>query len=611
MLRPATPLAILLLAAFVLLLLSVISTPIVHSIPLASVGGTDYGVFGFCQGSSCSGISVGYTVGKWSNGENQNDTLLWGDEYYILTISSVGNSPDIPLPGNARNSLSTILIVHPVAAFLTLICLILAVVSHLHTAAHSSRYLLGLIILLLPTLLISLLAFLVDVLLFTPHLAWGSWIVLAATIIIVVCGILTCAMRRTLVSRKARKKRIAENAEMSGENFYTRQNSIPGPVSSPPPLSQQPTAPMVNGSPGANALPAFATFDNKSPISEDDRTPLNAISRTGTAVSGATTVRPSMEQDGIDRYGMGMGRGNMPPMRGRGGMYNGQRNGDGTPMASSGTLNSGSTQRRTSGEYPQRRPSNETMNAVNARGRGRGGFPPRGYGRGGPYNMRGGPGGRGGMPIGPMMAGAGAGMMVGEMMGKGRGPPPGYNNSYGPPPPGRQGPPPSPYNPAYGAPVSGPGPGPFPRRRSPGPPSAPGYGRQQLPGPPSAPGYGRQPSPGPSSAPGSYGPVYVAGARLPTPTGQNGRGQADSPPPLPVHQPPQQYGQEPEIIGQAIEMNEHTGSPANPSTPAFPPPERQLRDSDSEVQGLVGLQQNRAADVHDSHNSSIYSSQQE
>ena len=63
--KAATPLAVLLLVAFVLLLLSTISTPIVKGIPLASFQGVNYGVFGFCQGNNgCSGIKVGYTQSK-------------------------------------------------------------------------------------------------------------------------------------------------------------------------------------------------------------------------------------------------------------------------------------------------------------------------------------------------------------------------------------------------------------------------------------------------------------------------------------------------------------------------------------------------------------------
>jgi hypothetical protein len=65
MLRPATPLSVLLFAAFVLLLISVLSTPIIKQIPLASFGGVDFGVFGFCQGGTCSKIEIGYSTGEW------------------------------------------------------------------------------------------------------------------------------------------------------------------------------------------------------------------------------------------------------------------------------------------------------------------------------------------------------------------------------------------------------------------------------------------------------------------------------------------------------------------------------------------------------------------
>ena len=64
MLRPATPLAIMSFAAFVLLLLSVLSTPIIHAIPLGTYEGVDFGVFGFCEGDDCSPIEIGYDTGK-------------------------------------------------------------------------------------------------------------------------------------------------------------------------------------------------------------------------------------------------------------------------------------------------------------------------------------------------------------------------------------------------------------------------------------------------------------------------------------------------------------------------------------------------------------------
>ena len=199
---------------------------------------------------------------------------------------------------------------------MTLVCAILAGASHLRGPSHSPRFLLGLLILTFPTLLITLLAFLVDILLFIPNLAWGGWIVLAATLIITACSVLTCAMRRTLVSRKARKRRIAENADMNGENFYAmKQAQSFARAESPPPAMVEPET--------ANK---FAVFDHTSGrMSTDDRTPLNAqapsirtLSTSGpsgsqangtprpqnTNLSGSTAVLAATEQEIISQPNM-------------------------------------------------------------------------------------------------------------------------------------------------------------------------------------------------------------------------------------------------------------------------------------------------------------------
>ena len=555
------------------------------------------------------------------------------------------------LPSTTRHDLASILIVHPIATILTLACFILAATSHLHSPSHSPRYLLGLIILSVPTLLITLLAFLVDILLFIPHLAWGGWIVLAATILILASGIVTCAMRRTLVSRKARKKRIAENAEMSGENFYARQAAPPPPIpvdraESPPPLTTQPA---MSGGLDDNKLPAFATFETKN-AGDDDRIPLNTRTPSNKTVpSMPSSGGQAYADESFNRYG-GPGRGGPNSMRGgRGGPYNGPRDEYGNPLPSSNAFGPmpPAGRRRDMSEPPMRRQySDETINSQGSRGRGRGGYAPRGYGRGGPYGPgrggsygpgrggygpgRGGYGpgnGRGGIPMGAMAAGAGAGMMAHEY-GRGQGPPPGYANGY--PPEGRPGQYDVPGGPAgYGRSPSAPA---YGRRPSPGPPSAPGYGRRspgppsapggygrQSPGPPSAPGgYGRQ-SPGPPSAPGGYGrqspgpPSAPGGYRPspggyeadPLPAGDYSYARQEAPP---SQQPMQSYRNEPspplplqnpgegEIIGQAIEMDARTGSPALAS-PQFPRMQ-QLRDSDSDVQGLVGLQKQGAIKEH-------------
>lgn len=65
MLRPATPLTILLAIAFGLLLISVLSTPIITAIPLGSYNGATFGVFGYCNGDGCSSIQIGYDTSTW------------------------------------------------------------------------------------------------------------------------------------------------------------------------------------------------------------------------------------------------------------------------------------------------------------------------------------------------------------------------------------------------------------------------------------------------------------------------------------------------------------------------------------------------------------------
>ncbi|KAI8215420.1 pH-response regulator protein palI/prr-5 [Colletotrichum sp. SAR 10_77] len=254
MLRPATPMSLLLLAAFALMLLSTLSTPIIKAIPLGSFQGVNFGVFGVCKADgSCTGIEIGYD-----------------------TSGLFQKSGAFDLPDSARNTLSAILIVHPIAALTTLIMFIMAAVAHLHSPSHSARYLLVVFIFSFIDFLICLLAFLVDVLLFVPHMAWGSYIVLAATILVGMSGLVSCAMRRMLVTRKARKKRIAENAEMSGENYYNREAQTKTATS----VASQPTVPVVTGGNGIDKMPTFASFESQKKDDQvsDERIPLTARS---------------------------------------------------------------------------------------------------------------------------------------------------------------------------------------------------------------------------------------------------------------------------------------------------------------------------------------------
>lgn len=204
-------------------------------------------------------------------------------------------------------------------------------------------------------------------------------------------------MRRTLVSRKARKRRIAENAEMSGENYYNRQNAATAALNSAPaPAPATETKePVVSGSPTEDSGATFATFRTGTRDSDDDRTPLNS-----NASMNDVPLPPDAQY----------------PSR-RGTPYRGPQDEAGLPP--SGPYGAGQMMRDPSDPRLRQQYSDGSMGSRRGGGppgfgpRGRGGYPPRGgYGRGGPYMgpPRGPPGARGGY-MGPPPRGGRGGMM--------------------------------------------------------------------------------------------------------------------------------------------------------------------------------------------------------
>lgn len=419
----------------------------------------------------------------------------------------------------------------------------LSAAAHLHSPSHSPRYLLGVFILSILTLILTLLSFLIDVLLFVPHMAWGSYLVLAATVLVAASGIVSCAMRRTLVSRKARAKRIAENAEMNGENFYNRQANEPvAPLVPNPPM-------MVNGAPGGDKLPGFATFTDMQKKEDptrtsDERIPLTSRTPTERSQDGQLPMR----QGSNDRYGNPPMRGGMAPNRGG---YGGPPGRDeyGNLLPTPGPYGPGS-----------RDPSRDRMqNGYGGNGYGPPGGPPGGpgnyRGRGGPYRGRGG-------PVGPGGPGYGRGGFNPQMRG-----------GYGPP--GGQG---------RGPPMGGMPPGAM-MRGGRGPP--PGYGAPQYRGESPA-GYGPD-----GRMPMAPGNAYAGSDNNMPPSGgfaaynggesRDSLPRAESPPPLP--------GDGPGPVGQAIEMDATTGSPSHAPKGFGQYGNNRIRDSDSDVAGMISLQQ--------------------
>ncbi|KFG85557.1 pH-response regulator protein palI/RIM9 [Metarhizium anisopliae] len=365
MIRPATPLSVLLFAAFILLLFSVISIPVTKFVPLGSSGDVKYGVFGYCQGEECTNIAIGYPRDGALTDETQK----------------------FDLPSSVRHTLSAILVIHPVAALLTLIMFCLAIAAHLHSASHSSRYLLVVFVFTLITFLVCVAGFVVDVLLFIPHLAWGTYMVLAASIVLAICTFGSFAMRRTTVSRKARQKRIAENGDMSGESYYNRD----GQVKSAAIFASQPTFTAVGGgSLGTDSLPAFAVFESQSQRKDDqvsdEKIPLtqrSPVERSATTVHNdmanareATGLANSRQSPSRDRYGNPI---NGPDAYGRerGGGYRGGR---GAAFGRGGFDTYGIAGRGRGGGRGGYGPA---PGRGGARGRGGYGLPPRG-GRGPP-----------------------------------------------------------------------------------------------------------------------------------------------------------------------------------------------------------------------------------
>ena len=432
-----------------------------------------------------------------------------------MSLFNTEEQDSFDLPTATRATLSTILIVHPIAAFFTLVMTILSAAAHLHSTSHSPRYLLSIFILSILTLVLALLSFLIDVLLFVPHMAWGSYIVLAATILIAASGIVSCAMRRTLVSRKARKRRIAENAEMNGENYFNRQGTVP---------QTEDSNTLVGGS-AVDKLPAFATFEMGK--KEPERTSDERIPLTNGSPSNQSNIPPGTAIS--DRYGQG---GNSPR----------DQYGNPIPLPPPGSAYGSSRSRDPSVDPSLNRQYSD--NSMNSRGRGM----PGGY-RGGGYGPRGGyaPNGRGGY---------------------------GQRGGYGPPRGGG-------YGPYRGGPndmSGGMGGGPMMRGGRNGPP--PGYGRP----PPPNNGYGGEQD----YAVDNRGPGPASYTAYSVPDDRSSLARAESPPPL-----PNTYSGPGGPVGQAIEMDATTGSPSPSIAPGGFGQFGNIRASDGDVAGMVGLQQQR------------------
>lgn len=268
---------------------------------LGSASGTKFGVFGYCYttNETCSSIQIGYDPDNiLSDVPSTSLALLSSGAADSLkrrqTSDSDKSSFQSPfnLPANARNNLTNVLVIHVVAAALTLIMLVMSIFGHLEKTRDSAGYLLATIILSIPTTILTLLAFLVDILIFVPNLDWGTWVTLGATILNAVASVSICTSRRRLSTRRAMRARIAENDAMNSESYYNSQHL------------QDPEPDREAAESDKATLPRFAQFEMQLQEPDVERLPLNRLDADGHSMRSDTPSRssPPRYPQGPDRY---------------------------------------------------------------------------------------------------------------------------------------------------------------------------------------------------------------------------------------------------------------------------------------------------------------------
>ncbi|GAV54309.1 hypothetical protein ZYGR_0AL00410 [Zygosaccharomyces rouxii] len=169
----------LLTVSLIFQLLAIISTPI-SSISLSTSQDFKYGVFGYCNTNlhKCSSRKIGYSPELAPRPTPSNKSPL--------------------LPSGLKYNVTKLLVVHPLSFTITMTLYALIFLMCHQPIANSPVFLLSVALFSLPTFLLCLLSFLVDVLIFSAHLSWTGWLMLPATIIIAICCSLLWNLRRTV-----------------------------------------------------------------------------------------------------------------------------------------------------------------------------------------------------------------------------------------------------------------------------------------------------------------------------------------------------------------------------------------------------------------------------
>lgn len=183
--------------------------------------------------------------------------------------------------------------------------LILTIVSHFNGPGHSPGYLLFTLIFSIFTSIVAVMAFLVDILLFAPHLAIGGYITIGAPICLAIVVIGLCARRRRVVGKEEQRKRIAESATTDHHVDSTEPGSF-FPLQTVEDNSTVGDNSTVEGGSPAGKMPKFSTFEVEKPGHNEPgiyeaRERVSADSRSQTAERNLYRVPTERSQGGYSQ----------------------------------------------------------------------------------------------------------------------------------------------------------------------------------------------------------------------------------------------------------------------------------------------------------------------
>ncbi|GCF01017.1 regulator of ime2 [Zygosaccharomyces mellis] len=213
----------LLTVSLVFQLLAMISTPIT-SIPLSASANFKYGVFGYCNIHlhKCTSRKIGYSP--------------------QLEPAPTPSNKNPLLPSGLKYNVTRLLAVHPLSFSITLTLYILVFLLGHQEVANSPMYLLSVALFSLPTFLLCLLSFLVDVLIFSAHLCWTGWLILPATIIIAICCSLLWNLRRTV---SIKNYEVLQSSRANTIETYSMQDWRDRPKTPPTGLNSEYGKPLL------------------------------------------------------------------------------------------------------------------------------------------------------------------------------------------------------------------------------------------------------------------------------------------------------------------------------------------------------------------------------